>query len=182
MTRPRRHRPLCPGHAAARPQAALQRPQGQMRHLPLPQPRRPAPPRGHRHHRHRHHRPHPATQPGAGPAATAPPGPAAAAAHPSPEDHRDHHPPAPARLDATRTRDHAQRPPPTLHHPAPGMVPARLLHPHQGWAPTGSTRQHRNHPRPDPTLNYEALARDRLRRLLTRRPLRRFRRLQGVTG
>src|SRR5262249_59319875 len=59
------------------------------------------------------------------------PAPAAAAAHPPPADHRDHHQPAPARLDATRTRDHARRPPPPPRHPTPRMVPARLLHPHR---------------------------------------------------
>ena len=56
----RRHRPRRPGHPAARPPAPLQRPQGQMRHLPLPQPRRRAAPRRHRHHRDQRHRPHPA--------------------------------------------------------------------------------------------------------------------------
>src|SRR5262249_10501724 len=54
----------------------------------------------------------------------------AAAAHPPPADHRDHHQPAPARLDPPRTRDHARRPPPPPRHPTPRMVPARLLHPH----------------------------------------------------
>jgi hypothetical protein len=48
---------LLPAH-----RSPLQRPQGQMRHLPLPQPRRPATPRRHRHHRARRHHPHLATR------------------------------------------------------------------------------------------------------------------------
>jgi hypothetical protein len=55
-----RHRPRRPVHLAARPPAPVQRPQGQMRHLPLPQPRRPAAPRRHRDHRDQRHRAHPA--------------------------------------------------------------------------------------------------------------------------
>jgi hypothetical protein len=39
--------------------------------------------------------------------------------------------PTPARLDATRTRPNAQRPPPPPRNPAARMVPARLLHPHR---------------------------------------------------
>ena len=63
LPRPRRarrpargHRPGRAGHAAARPPGSLQRPQGQMRDLPLPQPRRRPPRRLHRRHRDRHPR------------------------------------------------------------------------------------------------------------------------------
>jgi hypothetical protein len=46
----------------ARP-GPLQRPQGQMRHVPLPQPRRRPTRRHDRHHRHRHRRAHPTHRP-----------------------------------------------------------------------------------------------------------------------
>jgi hypothetical protein len=61
----RRHRPGRPGHAAARPPAPLQHPQGQMRHLALPQPRRQPPQHPDHHHRHRYRGAHPTSRPGA---------------------------------------------------------------------------------------------------------------------
>jgi hypothetical protein len=43
---------------------------------------------------------------------------------------------SPARLDATRARPHAQRPPPPPGHSATRMVPAWVLHPHRpGYLP-----------------------------------------------
>ena len=66
LPRPRRarrpargHRPGRAGHAAARPPGPLQRPQGQVRDLPLPQPRRRPPRRTHRRHHDRHPHAHP---------------------------------------------------------------------------------------------------------------------------
>ena len=151
----RRHRPGRPGHPAARPPAPVQRPQGQMRHLPLPQPRRrpPAPPR--RHHRDRHHHQHPARGP-ASPAAT----------------RYDRSTPRPPRPPTRRERVTAiitSQPPrdwsghelavllrrqtPQHAHPARRMGTAGLLHPHRLRHLPHSTRRQPIPPRqppPDP--------------------------------
>jgi hypothetical protein len=50
--------PLALAHLPAVPPSPVQRPQGQMRHLPLPQPRRPAAPHRHGHHPDQRHRAH----------------------------------------------------------------------------------------------------------------------------
>ena len=118
------------------------------------------PTRGHRHHLNRHHHAHPAAQPRQAPPLQPRPAPATAATHPPPADHRDHHRPAPARLDATRTRPNAQRPPPPPRHPAARMVPARLLHPHRArHLPAQHTDTAAILDNPSQTLNYVALDR-----------------------
>ena len=133
----RRDRPRRPGHLAARPPSPVQRPQGQMRHLPVPQPRRRPPGPSHRHHRDRHRHQHPARRPQARPdpprparpPRPAPPGPRPA--HPPGTDHRHHHQPAPARLERPRTRHPPGRQTPEHAHPARRMGTAGLLHPHR---------------------------------------------------
>jgi hypothetical protein len=82
----RRHRSGGAGHTATRAPRPLQRPQGQVFHLPLPQPRRRPTRHRNRHHRHRHHRHHPTHRPASSPV---PPRPQ----HASPA--RASHPPAP---------------------------------------------------------------------------------------
>ena len=128
----RRHRPGRAGHAAARPPPPLQRPQGQMRHLPVPQPRRrpPGPPR--RDHRDRHRHLHPAGGPEARPDPLRPQHtPAASPADPPGPGHRDHHQPAPARVERPRPRRPARRQTPEHAHPARRMDTAGVLHPHR---------------------------------------------------
>ena len=107
---------------AARPPPPVQRPQGQMRHLPVPQPRRRPPGPSRHHHRDRHRHLHPARRPQARPDLprpqhTAPASPAPAA-HPPGADHRHHHQPPPARLERPRTRRPAARQTPEHAHPA----------------------------------------------------------------
>ena len=94
----RGHRPGRAGHPAPRPPRPLQRPQGQMRDLPLPQPRRRPPRRLDHGHRDRHPRAHPT----AGPHSAIPPG-----AGPAPRSPAADAPPAPHRTPG-------QRPPPRL--------------------------------------------------------------------
>ena len=128
----RRDRPGRAGHAAARPPPAVQRPQGQMRHRPVPQPRRrpPAPPR--RHHRDRHRHQHPARGPAARPDPLRPQhAPAASPAHPPGPGHRDHHQPPPARVERPRPGHPAGRQTPEHAHPARRMGTAGILHPHR---------------------------------------------------
>ena len=112
--------------------AAVQRPQGQMRHRPVPQPRRrpPAPPR--RHHRDRHHHQHPARRPQARPDPLRPQhAPAASPAHPPGPGHRDHHQPPPARVERPRPSRPPRRQTPEHAHPARRMDTAGILHPHR---------------------------------------------------
>ena len=111
----------------------LQRPQGQVRHLPLPQPRRrPAPYRHHDHRDQRHHRHPAAARPNQQAPAPPPDRPARpSAADPPPAHHRNHYQPATQRLERPRTRPDARRQTPQHAHPAPRMGLARLLHPHR---------------------------------------------------
>ncbi len=136
-----------PFHPAARTPPPLQRPQGQMRHLPLPQPRRRPPRQARCHHRDRHHRPHPAARPQARPDPPrpqhTPPATAAPATHPAATSHRPHGHRTPPRLARPRTR----RTPPD--HP-------RNLHTQLGeWAKlgfitrTGFATYALNTPKPD---------------------------------
>ena len=131
----RRDRPGRAGHAATRPPPPVQRPQGQMRHLPVPQPRRrpPGPPR--HHHRDRHHHQHPAPRPQARPdpprAEHPGPPPPARPAHSPGADHRHHHQPPPTRLERPRTRRPPRRQTPQHAHPARRMGTPGLLHPHR---------------------------------------------------
>jgi hypothetical protein len=106
------------------------------------------------------------------PAATSPPGPGRRSRPPAARRSPRSSPASPR-----ATGHHANSPERSTSTPAPsppssGNGPCSASSPAPGWAPTGSTRRHRHHPRqPDPTLNYAALARDRLRRPLTRCPL-----------
>ena len=111
----------------------VQCPQGQMRHLPVPQPRRRPPGPPHHHHRDRHRHLHPARRPQARPDPPRPPQhtPPASAAHPPGADHRHHHQPAPARLERPRTRHPPGRQTPEHAHPARRMGTAGVLHPHR---------------------------------------------------
>src|SRR5215475_14399255 len=96
--------------------------------------------------------------------------PATPATHPPPEDHRHHHQPPPARLDATRTRPNAQRAPPLATQLREWSLLGFFTHTGPGTYRLNTPTRH--HPRqPHPTLNYAALASDRLRRPLTRHPL-----------
>src|SRR4029077_10659746 len=90
------------GHPAARPPAPLQRPQGQVRHLALPQPRRRPPAHRHHHHRYQHRYLQPtATWPHQQTPSSPPDQPLRpSAADPPPADHRHHHQPATTRLGA----------------------------------------------------------------------------------
>ena len=120
------------GHAAARPPPAVQRPQGQMRHRPVPEPRRrpPGPPR--RYHRDRHRHQHPARGPAARPDPLRPQHPPAASpAHPPGPGHRDHHQPPPARVERPRPGRPSQRQTTEHAHPARRMDTAGVLHPHR---------------------------------------------------
>ena len=165
----RRHRPGRLGRPTARPAAPLQRPQGQVRHLPLPRPPRRTPPRRHRDQRHPHHpaagptleqapAPHSPqeSRPGRSPAAYP-----AAACH-RPDDHR-----APPRLE----RPGARRTPPdhpSPAHPARRMGQARLHHPHRLRYPHAQPAASRY------TLDNRArslTARPCYARLASRRPL-----------
>ena len=131
----RRDRPGRPGHLAARPPSPVQRPQGQMRHLPVPEPGRRPPGPSCRHHRDRHRHLHPARRPQARPDPPRPqhtaPATPAPAGHPPRADHRHHHQPAPARLERPRTRRPAARQTPEHAHPARRMGTPGVLHPHR---------------------------------------------------
>ena len=172
-TRPswRRHRPCRPGHAAARPPSPVQRPQGQMRHLPLPQPRRRAPPRSHRHHRDQHHRADPAAARRGRPRRYTP----ARPRPPQPPTRRQRitaiiTSQPPRDWTSLRTRAHAQRPP---RHMATQLREWSLL----GWFTRTGLGTYRlntppdSHPRqPSPTLNYAALHRAATRKRSRRVP------------
>ena len=81
----------------------------------------------------------------------------------------------PTRLERPRTRPDARRQAPQHAHPAPRMGPARLLHPHRL---RHLRTQHATQPgildkRARPLTTRHCVARDRLRRTQTRRPLTR---------
>ena len=171
----RRHRPGRASHAATRPAAPLQRPQDQSPHLPLPGPPRPPA----------------ALPPPPSPRSASPstprrwtPVPAASTTRPKTPGHPGHPPAASASLPSspaspTATGRHANSPEcststPATWPPSSANRPCSASSPTPAWAPTGSTRRHRRQPRqPHQTLNYAALACDRLRRPLTRWPLTR---------
>ena len=103
-------------------------------------------PGGHRHHRHRHHRPHPAAQPRQAQPLHPGQAQATAATHPPPADHRDHHQPAPTRLDATNSPSYSTSTPGTWP-PSYANGPCSASSPAPASAPIGSTRRHRRHHR-----------------------------------
>ena len=124
----RRHRPRRPGRPAARPPPPLQRPQGQMLHLPLPQPRRRPSCRVHRRHRDRHRHQHPAYrhQAQARRPERTPPVPAC---DPQAAGHGDHEHRSPPPLERRRTRRAPPGQAPQPPDPARRMDPLRLPHP-----------------------------------------------------
>jgi hypothetical protein len=95
---------------------------------------------------------------GAGPAATALPGPGRRSRQPAGKRSPRSLPASPRvtghRANSRRCSTSTPAPSP----PSSGNGPCSASSPAPGWAPTGSTRRHRHHPRqPDPTLNYAAL-------------------------
>jgi hypothetical protein len=145
----------------------LQRPQGQMRHLPLPQPRRRPSRRSDRDHLDRHRHQHPARRPQAQARPARPP--PAPAGNPQATRHRDHEHRSPPRLERRRTRRATAGQAPQPPDPARRMDPLRLPHPDRprnlhtrrtshAAVTAGQSRQ---------TLNYVALLRDGLQPHLT---------------
>ena len=122
---------------AARPPAPLQRPQGQVRHLALPQPRRRPP--AHRHHHHRNQR-HYLQPPPPGPTSkrrpTARPAGSALSCRPAASSSP---PSSPASRHATRAATNSPccgSQAPHHAHPAPRMGPASASSPAPASAPT----------------------------------------------